>query len=213
MDTMTFRRHDRGAPHASASPNRPRRAGPPRAPSPRGVAGMRALAVVCAVLALVAVPSPGSTSTGLAGASVPAFPVGAPLTPADVWSWPTGGPVPVVRAFDPPEQRWLAGHRGVDLDVAIGTEVRAPADGTVVAAGRVVDRGVVSVQHASVRSTFEPVDPLVIPGQRVARGQVLATVTAGHSPGALHWGARLARGSYVDPLRMLVGEIVLKPWG
>ncbi|MEQ1359218.1 M23 family peptidase, partial [Salmonella enterica] len=80
-------------------------------------------------------------------------------------------------------------------------------------AGTVVDRGVVSVQHDGVRSTFEPVEAQVARGDRVARGQVLGTVTEGHSPGALHWGARVAEDTYVDPLRMLVGDIILKPWG
>lgn len=131
----------------------------------------------------------------------------------DTWSWPTGAPVPVVRGFDPPDQKWLAGHRGVDLDIDVGFEVLAPADGVVTWAGTVVDRGVVSVQHDGVRSTFEPVEAQVARGDRVARGQVLGTVTKGHSPGALHWGARVAEGTYVDPLRMLVGDIILKPWG
>jgi len=128
------------------------------------------------------------------------------------WSWPTGGPVPVVRAFDPPDQPWLAGHRGVDLDVAVGTPVLAPADGRVVAAGTVVDRGVVSIQIRDVRATVEPVDPLVVVGQHVRRGQVVATVEEGHAPGALHWGAKIGPRHYVDPLRMLVERVVLKPW-
>ena len=38
-------------------------------------------------------------------------------------------PGPVVAPFDPPEQDWLAGHRGVDLAAAVGEVVRAPADG------------------------------------------------------------------------------------
>lgn len=152
-------------------------------------------AALCLVLGVCAVPAPAASPD------------------APPWSWPTGGPVPVARAFDPPDRPWLAGHRGVDLDVEVGTPVLAPADGTVVAAGAVVDRGVVSVQIGGVRATFEPVDPVVVPGQRVVRGQVLATVAAGHAPGALHWGARIGRQQYVDPLRLLVGRVVLKPWG
>ncbi|MGO3796067.1 MAG: M23 family metallopeptidase [Pauljensenia sp.] len=128
------------------------------------------------------------------------------------WDWPSGSPVAVARDFDPPEQPWLAGHRGVDLDVDVGSEVRAPADGVVVFAGTVVDRDVVSLQHGAFRSAFEPVKPLVAAGDQVERGQVIATVEPGHSPGALHWGVRTGPDAYVNPLRMLVGPVVLKPW-
>lgn len=128
------------------------------------------------------------------------------------WDWPTGSPVAVARDFDPPERPWLAGHRGVDLDVGVGSHVRAPADGVVVFAGTVVDRGVVSLQHGAFRSAFEPVAPVVAAGDAVVRGQVIATVEQGHSPGALHWGVRTGPEDYVNPLRMLVGPVVLKPW-
>ncbi|MDN5963660.1 MAG: M23 family metallopeptidase, partial [Actinomyces sp.] len=101
---------------------------------------------------------------------------------------------------------------GVDLDVTVGSLVLAPDDGVVVHAGQVVDRGVVSVQHGDHRSTFEPVTPLVSAGQVVARGQPLASVEGGHSPGALHWGVRSGAKSYDNPLRMLVVRVVLKPW-
>jgi murein DD-endopeptidase MepM/ murein hydrolase activator NlpD len=148
----------------------------------------------------------------LAAAFVEPAGAGGPDDAHQLWNWPTDGPVPVVRSFDPPEQPWLSGHRGVDLDVAVGATVRAPAEGIVVQAGTVVDRGVVSLQHGQVRSTFEPVDPLVSAGEHVSRGQAIATVAAGHSPGALHWGARIGRERYVDPLRMLVSRVVLKPW-
>ena len=47
-------------------------------------------------------------------------------------------PIPspeVVRGFDPPEQRWLPGHRGVDLTATPGAAVRAAGDGRVRFAG------------------------------------------------------------------------------
>lgn len=129
------------------------------------------------------------------------------------WIWPTGTPVGVVRAFDPPAMPWLSGHRGVDLDAPIGSTVLSPADGTVIFAGTVVDREVVSVMHAGgLRSTYEPVTPQVSTGQVVSAGQVLGVVEEGHSPGNLHWGARFEKNEYIDPLRMLVGPSILKPW-
>lgn len=132
------------------------------------------------------------------------------------WSWPTGGPVPVVRSFDPPELPWLSGHRGVDLDVPIGSAVHAPSEGRVIYAGPLAGRGVLSIEHQGkhgpIRSTFEPVEVLVAQGDWVSRGQVVATVQAGHAPGNLHWGAKISRTRWIDPLRMLTGETVLKPW-
>lgn len=151
-----------------------------------------------------------------------AAPAGAPLAaPGEApgggarrpWDWPSGHPVGIARAFDPPAQPWLAGHRGVDLDVGVASPVHAPADGVVVFAGTVVDRGVLSLDIDGLRSTFEPVEPLVVTGAPVVRGQVVATVSPGHSPGALHWGVRTGPRTYVDPLRMLLGRVVLKPWG
>lgn len=166
----------------------------------RGTAGTAVALLLLVPAALVpATLIPAGEGAGIGGAGLP-------------WDWPTGTPVPVARAFDPPEQPWLPGHRGVDLDVEVGSEVRAPADGVVVFAGTVVDRGVVSVGHGFLRSSFEPVTPLVATGEPVARGQVVATVGQGHSPGVLHWGVRTGPDAYVDPLRLLVGRVVLKPW-
>lgn len=130
-----------------------------------------------------------------------------------LWSWPTRTPVAVNRPFDPPYLPWLPGHRGVDLAAPLGSVIHAPADGSVVFAGQLVDRGVVSVLHSGgLRSTYEPVDALAAVGDHVRRGQPIGTVQAGHNPGPLHWGARFGKNEYVNPLKMLVGPTVLKPW-
>lgn len=157
---------------------------------------------VIAVLALV-----GALVLNLPAAAAPQ------VAPQDNWLWPTGGPVPVLRAFDPPAQRWLPGHRGVDLSVPVGAEILAPADGTVIYAGILVDRPVVSVQHESgLRLTFEPVEPSVAQGQVVSRGQLLGTLVGGHAQDALHWGAKLPMDQYIDPLTLVLGPVRLKPW-
>lgn len=133
--------------------------------------------------------------------------------PQALWEWPTGSPVVVTRAFDPPSMPWLSGHRGVDLQVPIGSTLRAPAAGTVIFSGMVVDRQVLSIMHVGgLRSTYEPIVPLVEVGQVVSAGDPIATVAPGHSPDSLHWGARFERNQYVNPLRMLMGPSVLKPW-
>jgi murein DD-endopeptidase MepM/ murein hydrolase activator NlpD len=136
--------------------------------------------------------------------------------PADPWSRPVDGAV--TRPFDPPPDRFGAGHRGVDLAGAPGAPVLAAGDGTVVFAGMVAGRPVVSVDHAGgLRTTYEPVDAAVGAGQPVARGAVLGTLAAGHAgcPAAacLHWGLR--RGEvYLDPLSLLAPtEVRLLPMG
>jgi len=115
------------------------------------------------------------------------------------WRWPLDGVPQVVRDFDPPPEPWLPGHRGVDLaSTNASTEaatVRAAGPGVVAFAGVVGDRSVVSVAHAGgLRTTYEPVRPLVVGGQSVAAGDVLGTVVAGHPgcprPACLHWGLR-----------------------
>ncbi|WP_225872082.1 M23 family metallopeptidase [Scrofimicrobium canadense] len=133
--------------------------------------------------------------------------------PRESWDWPVTPRPSIVRAFDPPAVPWGSGHRGVDLDVAVGSTVHAPADGTVIYAGMLVNRQVISILHRDgVRSTFEPVEPVVTKGQEVRQGDIVATVLEGHSPGALHWGAKLGPKHYVDPLSMLSVTMVLKPW-
>ncbi|MCC3266462.1 M23 family metallopeptidase [Arthrobacter gengyunqii] len=121
------------------------------------------------------------------------------------WSWPVSPAPEVVRGFRPPPQRWLAGHRGVDLAAPSGTQVLSPAAGTVVFAGRVVNRPVMTVDvGGGLLTSFEPVDAAASTGDRVAEGEligVLAESTQGHcAASCLHWGVRL-NGEYVNPLR------------
>ncbi|GAA4916072.1 peptidoglycan DD-metalloendopeptidase family protein [Streptomonospora salina] len=133
------------------------------------------------------------------------------------WRAPLDGPVHVLRPFDPPAERWLAGHRGVDLAADPGAAVRAAAAGRVAFAGTVAGTGVVSVDHGGLRTTHLPVDPRVERGSRVAAGQELAAVAEdGAHCGArtcLHWGLRHG-GTYLDPLAALgLGRVRLLPLG
>lgn len=134
---------------------------------------------------------------------------------AVVPTWPVSARPHVVRAFDPPAQRWLPGHRGVDVRAGVGTAVLAPVDGTVTFSGRVVHREVITVQEpGGRRHSFEPVSRGLAVGTRVRRGEQLAVVAAGHCPGGcLHWGVRVG-GDYVDPLGLLPRpRAVLLPTG
>lgn len=121
---------------------------------------------------------------------------------------PSGAPIDarVVRGFDPPEFDWLPGHRGVDYAVAAGTPVRSAAAGEVTFAGILAGRPVITVTHGDVRTTYEPVTPIVTVGQRVSLGQVLGHVIAGHAgcpvAACLHWGLKQG-DEYLDPLQLL----------
>jgi murein DD-endopeptidase MepM/ murein hydrolase activator NlpD len=132
--------------------------------------------------------------------------------------WPLRPRPAVVQVFDAPSPNWNRGHRGVDLAGVPGQTVYAAAAGTVVFAGTLVDRPVVSIAHpGGLRTSYEPVQPVVRAGQRVSAGTVLGELVAGH-PGCstcLHWGAMwgaASRADYVDPLGLLASTpIRLKP--
>ena len=127
--------------------------------------------------------------------------------PAARWTWPVpAGGTGVVHGFAPPEQPWLAGHRGVDLRAPAGAVVRAAGAGRVHFAGRIGRIWVVSVLHPDgLLTTYEPVRPLVRRGMWVREGQPIGRLLRGGSHCAspcLHWGLR--RGpAYLDPLGLV----------
>ncbi|HEX4099833.1 MAG: peptidoglycan DD-metalloendopeptidase family protein [Pseudonocardiaceae bacterium] len=142
--------------------------------------------------------------------------------PASRFDWPLPGSPTVVRIFHPPTMRYGPGHRGVDLASTAGAAVLAAGAGTVVFAGTVAGRGVLSVDHpGGLRTTYEPVSPTATAGDRVSRGQQIGIVQPGH-PGCpvtvcLHWGVLRSPEhgraqdlqeddrQYLDPLRLLAG--------
>ncbi|WP_239101749.1 murein hydrolase activator EnvC family protein [Microbispora amethystogenes] len=146
---------------------------------------------------------------------------------ASRWTWPLSKHARPLRRFDPPAQRWLAGHRGVDLAAEPGEEVRAAGPGRAGVAGRIAGRGVVTVVHAGgLRTTYLPVRALVRPGEVVAAGQVIGVVEDGaeHCPvSCLHWGllsdggvmsdrGRSSGRLYLDPLLLFgQGQVRLLP--
>ncbi|MEU4771833.1 peptidoglycan DD-metalloendopeptidase family protein [Micromonospora sp. NPDC023644] len=165
-----------------------------------------------------AVP-PWAGLSGIPSSGVPSFGAVASWAPAlraARFRWPLDGVPRPVRRFDPPPRPWLPGHRGVDLAAAPGATVRAAGAGTVLFAGLVAGRPVVTVGHADgLRTTHEPVSPAVRPGDRLAAGTPLGALLTGHSgcpaPACLHWGLR--RGAdYLDPLALLgLGPVRLLP--
>lgn len=120
----------------------------------------------------------------------------------------------VLRGFDD-VARYAAGHRGVDLAGAVGESVLVAALGVVYFAGSVAGTPSVSVDHGNGwRTTYQPVKASVSKGQRVAAGDVLGTLQAGHCAQAcLHWG--LTDGlDYANPLGYLGTPVIsLLPLG
>jgi len=151
-----------------------------------------------------AVPWPG------AGTAVTAGPGRPPAVP-QLWRWPLLPKPRVLRAFDAPAKPWLPGHRGVDLAAVPGQPVLSPATGVVVFAGVLAGRGVLSIEYGGIRSSFEPVVPLVKPGDAVVVGEPVALLAPAplhcRTRPCLHWGAFQSLSvprHYLDP-RLLVG--------
>jgi len=134
--------------------------------------------------------------------------------------WPLRPPPAVVRGFDAPSPDWKPGHRGVDLPGSPGQTVYAAGTATVVFAGLLAGRPVVSLVHpGGLRTSYEPVRAVVRVGQSVTAETVIGELAAGHigcrAAACLHWGAMWGPASgadYVDPLGLLKSTpIRLKP--
>ncbi|MBE1534779.1 murein hydrolase activator EnvC family protein [Actinomadura algeriensis] len=138
--------------------------------------------------------------------------IGAPGV--DAWRWPLGPPAPqVLRGFSPPASPWGAGHRGVDLAARPGQPVRAAGPGRVSFADRLAGRGVISITHGRLRTTYLPVSPSVRVGHRVASGTVIGRVETArtHCPATcLHWGLR-SGDTYLNPLDLVRRQVRLLP--
>jgi len=131
------------------------------------------------------------------------------------WLWPVPAPVRVVSPFRAPPTPYAPGHRGIDLDVEHTAVIIAPAAGVVSFAGRVVDRGVVAIDHGDgVVSAIEPVEAVVTEGAVVDAGDPIGTAASGGHCAAecAHFGVRID-GEYVSPFLFLGGlpQAVLLP--
>ena len=79
--------------------------------------------------------------------------------------WPLRPPPAMVRTFDAPSPNWNRGHRGVDLAGAVDQPVYAAGPATVVFAGLLAGRPVVSLAHpGGLRTSYEPVRAAVRTG-------------------------------------------------
>lgn len=124
------------------------------------------------------------------------------------WKWPLSGMQAIAVPYRAPAHEFGSGHRGVDIGAAVGAEVTAPAGGIVAFRGTVVDRPLITIQHpGGLVSTLEPVMSQFAPGDAVAAGQSIGTVsTGGHAAiRTMHLGVRLD-GEYINPM-LLFGPI------
>jgi murein DD-endopeptidase MepM/ murein hydrolase activator NlpD len=193
--------------------------GPTTTVAIRTIAGL----VACLLVATGGALPPAAPAHPAAGVPAAGVPAAGPAAvapavlerPVAAYRWPLDGRIEVVRGFDPPTRRWHPGHRGVDLAAGAGEVVRAAGPGVVHFAGTVVDRGVVSVDHGGLRTTYEPVTPTVAAGDRVAAGDPIGVLAPGHAgcprETCLHWGLRQGE-FYLDPLALLgLGRTRLLP--
>ena len=123
---------------------------------------------------------------------------------------------PVTRPFEPPLERWLPGHRGVDLGGSPGATVHAAGRGVVAFVGMVAGRPVLAVDHlGGLRTTYEPVVGSVPVGWALEAGTPIGVLREGHAgcpvAACLHWGLRRGE-TYLDPLSLLrTGRVTLLP--
>jgi murein DD-endopeptidase MepM/ murein hydrolase activator NlpD len=127
------------------------------------------------------------------------------------WQAPLANPV-LVNQYLQPSSDYSAGHRGVDYLAKLGQTVLAPTDGTVKFVGRVVNRGVLTLQHTgSLITSFEPICSTLKPGDLVLRGTVIGHVCQGPEYKnhcgvrvCLHFALRTSAG-YLSPLVTIGG--------
>ncbi len=123
------------------------------------------------------------------------------------WDLPLPGVSPgaIISEFTPPTSQFGSGHRGVDFPATQGQRVIAVGSGIVSFAGSIAGKPVVSIELSTsvdgletrVRSTYEPVTPLVSTGNFVTAGMVIgyidfASVNSGHClHTCLHFGLKV----------------------
>ena len=126
------------------------------------------------------------------------------------YSWPVQGPV--IRPYQPPENPYGPGHRGIDIAAPFGSPLHAARNGIVAFAGWVGGALFISIDHDDgVRTTYSWLSAVAVhKGDHVATGQVIGATGHGHPDVAqphLHFGARIG-DTYIDPMLLLEPEDV-----
>jgi murein DD-endopeptidase MepM/ murein hydrolase activator NlpD len=119
--------------------------------------------------------------------------------------WPVVGPV--TRPFEPPQDPYGPGHRGIDIAAPFGSPLHASGAGVVAFSGWVGGSLFISIDHPDgVRTTYSWLSSsLVTKGQSVARDEVIGATGHGHPAEPqthVHFGARIG-STYIDPMTLL----------
>lgn len=125
------------------------------------------------------------------------------------YSWPVAGSI--IRGFEKPTGPYgEGGHEGVDIAAEPGKEVRSAKEGKVAWVGELPRGRFVSISHpGGVRTTYLDLESIsVSAGDRVARGQVIGTVSGKRDSSStrshLHFDTYL-NGTPVDPCLIFRG--------
>ena len=136
-----------------------------------------------------------------------------PLRPPEIWATP-------IPDFDSrhswdyhlPATQYGAGHRGIDLFVSQGQELRSPFDAVVSSSGKVVDRRLITLRSLTgYKASFEVVCSDLEEGDWVREGEVFGKVCNGdsnyqeHCQNCVHFSVRSSYG-YLNPL-LFVGKL------
>jgi murein DD-endopeptidase MepM/ murein hydrolase activator NlpD len=118
----------------------------------------------------------------------------------------------VIRPYQPPQDPFGPGHRGIDIAAAFDSPLHAARDGVVAFAGWVGGSLFISIDHDDgVRTTYSWLSSVAVrKGDHVTTGQVIGTTGHGHpdiDQPHLHFGARIG-DTYIDPMLLLQPEDV-----
>lgn len=112
----------------------------------------------------------------------------------------------IVRDFDPPAQKWLAGHRGIDLKLP-DTKIYSFTTGLVVYRGQINGIPILTVESNGERITYQPISSELAVGSQVRFGQFLGLVQGRHEgcdfSNCLHLGRKIGE-TYLDPKDLLI---------
>lgn len=107
---------------------------------------------------------------------------------------------------------WQPGHRGLDIQAPIDTEVFSPVKGSIVWAGRIGRNfGVTIAGPQMTKHTITGIDSNLEIGSAVRRGQFIGwSIASQHCENldCIHWSVR-QKGRYLDP-RWLLKPIVYR---
>ncbi|QAY61161.1 M23 family metallopeptidase [Microbacterium protaetiae] len=159
-----------------------------------------ASAVILLALAVVLGGAPAAAHAHAADTALPQL-------VRSAWEWPLQG-FRIAAPYRAPAHEYGPGHRGIDLEPTGAGEVHAPRAGVIAFAGRIADRGILTIDHQDgYVTTLEPIDSAFTAGDRVEQGEVIGTIAhGGHAaPGTVHFGVRL-NGEYINPM-LLFGDV------